>query len=212
MKKNLAKLFTLLFILSMAHLVTATAPWAASGVAVKKETKNPVAVIMTSKGVIEIELNGHKTPLTVANFVNLAKRGYYDNLKFHRVIKKFMIQGGDPKGNGRGGPGYRFKDEFHPTLKHDRPGILSMANAGPGTNGSQFFITHVPTPHLDNRHSVFGRVIDGQDVVNSIRKGDTIQGISIMGKATEEMKAVRNKVDEWNKVLDKNFPKLSPAS
>lgn len=173
---------------------------------------NPVAVIMTSKGVIEITLEAQKAPLTVANFVNLAKRGYYDGLKFHRVIKQFMIQGGDPKGNGRGGPGYRFEDEFDASLKHDRPGILSMANAGAGTNGSQFFITHVPTPHLNMRHTVFGHVTEGQEVVNSIRKGDTIQGISILGTASPQMKATQKRVDEWNTILDKKFPGLSPAA
>ena len=199
------RIFHLLTIaLSAALLAGTAAPAMAEG-------NNPVAMIMTSKGVIEIELAGHKAPLTVANFVNLAKRGYYDGLKFHRVIKQFMIQGGDPRGDGRGGPGYRFEDEFDSSLKHDRPGILSMANAGPGTNGSQFFITHVPTPHLDNRHSVFGHVVEGQKVVDAIRRGDTIQGISILGDATPEMKAVQKRVDEWNGILDKKFPGLSPA-
>jgi cyclophilin family peptidyl-prolyl cis-trans isomerase len=134
--------------------------------------KKYTAHVKTSKGTIVIELFADKTPVTVNNFVFLAREGFYDNTTFHRVIKPFMVQGGDPTGTGRGGPGYRFKDEFHPTLKHNGPGILSMANAGPGTNGSQFFITHIPTPHLDGRHSVFGQVVEGMDVVNAIPERD----------------------------------------
>ena len=130
------------------------------------------ARIKTSKGDIVVELFADKTPKTVNNFVFLAREGYYDNTTFHRVIKPFMIQGGDPTGTGRGGPGYQFGDEFHKDLKHNAPGILSMANAGPNTNGSQFFITHIPTPHLDNRHSVFGKVVEGMDVVNAIPERD----------------------------------------
>ena len=136
--------------------------------------------IHTSKGIIECTLYASKTPITVANFLNLAQRGYYDGLTFHRVIPNFMIQGGDPTGTGRGGPGYRFEDEFHPSLKHTGPGILSMANAGPGTNGSQFFITHTATPWLDKKHSVFGSVSNGQSVVDAIRQGDRIQKITIV--------------------------------
>lgn len=124
----------------------------------------------TSKGTIKIRLHDELTPKTVENFKKLIEKGFYDGLVFHRVIPNFMIQGGCPEGSGRGGPGYRFADEFHPTLKHDRAGILSMANAGPNTNGSQFFITTVPTPHLDNRHTVFGEVIEGMDVVHAIEK------------------------------------------
>ena len=127
-----------------------------------------VAVMETNKGTIRLDLYPDKTPVTVANFVNLAQRGYYDGLNFHRVIADFMIQGGCPEGTGTGGPGYKFDDEFHPDLRHDGPGVLSMANAGPNTNGSQFFITHVACPHLDGRHSVFGKVLEGQDVVDSI--------------------------------------------
>jgi len=130
------------------------------------------ANIHTDKGVIEIQLYADKTPNTVNNFIFLSNEGFYDNTIFHRVIANFMAQGGDPTGTGRGGPGYRFADEFHPQLKHDRPGILSMANAGPDTNGSQFFITHVPTPWLDNKHSVFGEVTGGMDVVLSIPERD----------------------------------------
>ena len=138
-----------------------------------------IATIKTSRGTIRIKLHDDKTPKTVANFVKLANQGFYNGLKFHRVIANFMIQTGCPEGSGRGGPGYRFKDEFHPTLKHDGPGVLSMANAGPNTNGSQFFITHVATPWLDNKHSVFGRVIAGQDVVNKIKQGDTMQEVAV---------------------------------
>jgi cyclophilin family peptidyl-prolyl cis-trans isomerase len=130
------------------------------------------ATIETEKGKMVIELFADKTPKTVNNFVFLAREGFYDGTIFHRVIPDFMAQGGDPTGTGRGGPGYRFADEFHPTLKHSKAGILSMANAGPGTNGSQFFITHVPTPHLDGKHTVFGEVVGGLDVLMSIPARD----------------------------------------
>ena len=134
--------------------------------------KSYSAVIHTDKGDITVKLHAGKAPNTVNNFVFLARQGFYDGTIFHRVIKDFMVQGGDPTGSGRGGRGYKFGDEFDPSLKHDKPGVLSMANAGPGTNGSQFFITHVPTPWLDNKHSVFGQVSDGMDVVNSIPERD----------------------------------------
>jgi peptidyl-prolyl cis-trans isomerase B (cyclophilin B) len=137
------------------------------------------ATIKTNQGDIVLKLYAQQAPATVNNFVCLAEDGYYDGVTFHRVINNFMIQGGDPTGTGRGGPGYQFKDEFSPTLKHDKPGVLSMANAGPNTNGSQFFITHVPTPHLDGKHSVFGQVIQGQDVVDKIVQGDFIEKITI---------------------------------
>lgn len=130
------------------------------------------AVIKTDKGDMKIKLFADKTPLTVNNFVFLAKENFYDGTIFHRVINDFMVQGGDPTGTGRGGPGYKFRDEFHPDLKHDKPGILSMANAGPGTNGSQFFITHIATPWLDNKHSVFGELVEGEDVLMSIPARD----------------------------------------
>ena len=133
------------------------------------------ATIATDKGDMVIELFADKTPKTVNNFVFLAREGYFDGTIFHRVIPDFMAQGGDPTGSGRGGPGYRFNDEFHPSLKHSKPGILSMANAGPGTNGSQFFITHVPTPHLDNKHSVFGQLTSGMDVLLSIPERDPMR-------------------------------------
>ncbi|MDE2836858.1 MAG: peptidylprolyl isomerase [Chloroflexota bacterium] len=150
--------------------------------------KSYTATFKTEKGDIVIELFADKVPNTVNNFVFLAREGFYDDTTFHRVIPDFMAQGGDPTGTGRGGPGYRFADEFHPSLRHDKPGILSMANAGANTNGSQFFITHGPTPHLDNRHAVFGQVTEGLDVLMSISvrdpqaastPGDTIHTIEI---------------------------------
>lgn len=137
------------------------------------------AVIETDKGVINVTLFADQAPLTVANFVNLAARGYYDDLVFHRVIDEFMIQGGCPQGTGTGGPGYRFEDEFDAGLRHDTPGVLSMANGGPGTNGSQFFITHSPQSHLDGKHTVFGRVVTGLDVVDAIEQGDTMVKLTV---------------------------------
>ena len=137
--------------------------------------KNYTATIQTDNGDIVLQLFADKTPNTVNNFVFLAREGFYDGVIFHRVIENFMVQGGDPTGTGRGGPGYSFADEFHPELGHDGPGILSMANAGPNTNGSQFFITHVATPHLDGKHSVFGRVTGGLDVLMAIPVRDPAQ-------------------------------------
>lgn len=161
------------------------------------------AKFITSKGSILVSLTYDKTPGTVGNFVGLAEgkiengakplnTPYYDGLVFHRVIADFMVQGGDPQGTGTGGPGYQFDDEFHPELKHDIPGVLSMANAGPGTNGSQFFITHVETPWLDNKHTVFGKVVEGQDVVDAIQQGDKIEKLEIVrvGEAAESWDAV----------------------
>jgi len=133
------------------------------------------AKLSTDKGDIVFDLFADKVPTTVNNFVFLAGEGFYDDTIFHRVIPGFMAQGGDPTGTGRGGPGYRFADEFNPSLKHDKPGVLSMANAGPGTNGSQFFITYAPTPHLNNKHSVFGQVISGMDVLTAIPERDPMQ-------------------------------------
>lgn len=163
------------------------------------------AKLNTSKGEITIKLEHEKTPGTVGNFVALAEgnleneaipqgKPYYNGLEFHRVIPDFMIQGGDPKGTGSGGPGYQFEDEIHPDLKHDRPGILSMANAGPGTNGSQFFITHVETPWLDGKHTVFGYVVDGQEVVNAIQQGDKIETVEIVreGESAKNFNAVES--------------------
>ena len=142
-------------------------------------SKTYTATIQTNRGDIVIDLYADKVPNTVNNFVALARDGFYDGVSFHRVIADFMVQGGDPTGSGRGGPGYRFNDEFHPELVHDGPGVLSMANAGPNTNGSQFFITHVATNWLDNKHSVFGRVRSGQDVVDAIRQGDVMEKVEI---------------------------------
>jgi peptidyl-prolyl cis-trans isomerase B (cyclophilin B) len=136
------------------------------------------ATMETTRGTIELELYPQHTPKTVNNFVFLAREGFYDGVTFHRVIDDFMIQGGDPTGTGRGGPGYQFEDEFTPQLRHET-GVISMANAGPNTNGSQFFITHAPQPHLDDRHTVFGKVVDGQDVVDAIQQGDVIQQVTV---------------------------------
>jgi peptidyl-prolyl cis-trans isomerase B (cyclophilin B) len=160
------------------------------------------AVLKTSKGDIKLQLFADKAPVTVANFVNLAQRGYYDGLTFHRVIPNFMVQGGCPHGTGTGGPGYRFEDECTPSLKHDAPGKLSMANAGPGTNGSQFFITHVETPWLDGRHTVFGAVRDSGDqaVVDAIAVGDTIVSIELDGEQ-DLLDSQAERVTAWNQVL-----------
>ena len=174
--------------------------------------------IHTDKGDIEATMFASKAPMTCANFLNLAKRGYYDGVAFHRVIEGFMIQGGDPTESGRGGPGYKFADEFHPDLKHTKPGIFSMANAGPGTNGSQFFITLVPTPFLDGAHAVFGEVTSGQDAVTSIvgkmntgergckadpnGKGDAIKSITIHDDTTELFESQKDNLEHWNSILD----------
>ena len=160
------------------------------------------ASFKTTKGDINLELHAENAPLTVANFVNLCKKGYYDGLKFHRVIPDFMIQGGCPLGTGTGGPGYQFKDEFHPTLRHDTAGVLSMANSGPGSNGSQFFITHIETPWLDNNHTVFGTVVTESDqkVVDSIAQNDVIESISIDGDLSNTPE-IQDQIDSWNKIL-----------
>ena len=168
-----------------------------------------VAIINTSKGVIEAELNDRAAPTTVANFINLAIRGFYDGLTFHRVERNFMVQGGDPLGNGSGGPGYRFAGEI--ILKHNQPGILSMANSGPGTDGSQFFLTHLATPHLDGLHSVFGKVINGQSVIYDIRRRDVINSISIQGDPTNLFKRKAEDLETWNNTLDLNYSDLKPA-
>ncbi|MEI6506934.1 MAG: peptidylprolyl isomerase [Bacteroidota bacterium] len=172
-----------------------------------KLEKGLYAEIETNHGNILLQLEFEKTPLTVANFVGLAegkiknnakkeKVPFYDSLKFHRVIPNFMIQGGDPQGNGQGGPGYAFKDEFLPELKFTGPGILAMANAGQATNGSQFFITHVATPWLDQHHTIFGHVITGQDIVNAVQQGDTILHIKIIRKGCKARRFKANKVFE----------------
>ena len=159
-----------------------------------------IAIFDTDRGPIRVELAADKAPLTVANFVNLAKRGFYDGLNFHRVIPDFMIQGGCPEGSGRGGPGYRFEDETNNGLGHDR-GVLSMANAGPSTNGSQFFITHVSTPWLNGKHTVFGKVVEGIEVVDAVQQGDAIKSVKIEGDTDAALAAKADRVAEWNKIL-----------
>ena len=163
-----------------------------------------IATFTTSRGPIRIKLHDEKAPLTVANFVNLVQRGFYDGLSFHRVIPDFMIQGGCPKGTGTGGPGYRFEDECRADLRHDKPGVLSMANAGPGTNGSQFFITHVATPWLDGKHTVFGEVVGAgdQQVVDAVRGGDKIEKVTIEGDTAALLASQAGRIAEWNKALD----------
>jgi cyclophilin family peptidyl-prolyl cis-trans isomerase len=221
----------LLFFLFTAFLISGTV-WAGT------LTDGLYAQMKTSKGEIMLRLFYLHVPVTVSNFVRLSegtkewkdpvsgktkKARYFDGLSFHRVIKDFMIQGGDPLGTGSGGPGYTFTDEFHPELKHNKPGILSMANAGANTNGSQFFITHVPTPHLDNKHSVFGEVVEGMNVVNAIEKGDLIQTVTIIRKGesaksfepetAEKLIAERNKelAEKNKKVIPATTAKLDPA-
>lgn len=161
------------------------------------------ALMKTAKGNIHLELYADKTPVTVASFVNLIQHDFYNGLMFHRVIENFMIQGGCPLGTGTGDPGYRFEDECRPDLKHDRPGVLSMANAGPGTNGSQFFITHMETPWLNGKHTVFGAVLSkmDQDVVNSITQGDRIETITVTGDVEELTDKMADRIKEWDKSL-----------
>jgi peptidyl-prolyl cis-trans isomerase B (cyclophilin B) len=195
--------------LSMSVFVDNTSVFAAEKITRKGENKMSYdtlkATIQTTKGNIRLNLFPDKAPLTVLNFVNLSKKGFYDGLAFHRVIPDFMIQGGCPLGTGTGGPGYRFADEFSPDLRHSKPGMLSMANAGPGTNGSQFFITHVPTPWLDNKHAIFGAVVDEKDqaVVNSIVQGDRIKSITIEGDYSKLAENNTDMLDKWNSILDK---------
>jgi len=229
----------LLFLLLPALLLCSGQP--AFSAEEKKMKDGLYAKILTTKGDILLRLSYTKTPLTVINFVGLAEGSmhlggsgkptgtpFYNGLTFHRVIANFMIQGGCPLGTGTGGPGYTFPDEFDPSLRHDGPGVLSMANAGPGTNGSQFFITHVATPHLDDKHTVFGRVVEGQDVVNKIDKGDEIKEIAIIrvGKEAEAFKtdqaafdaalgaikereagAVKAQQDKIKKMIKEQWPK-----
>ena len=161
------------------------------------------ATFNTTKGVINVDLHTDAAPITIANFINLGQKGFYDGLSFHRVIDDFMVQGGCPQGTGTGGPGYKFGDEFTQSLRHDRPGRLSMANAGPGTNGSQFFITHVPTPWLDDAHSIFGTVQGDADqkVVNAIVQGDKIDSLTFTGDTDAILAAQADQVEQWNKAL-----------
>ncbi len=181
----------------------------------EEEVKDVKITIKTSRGDIEATVFASKVPITAANFLNLAKREYYNGIVFHRVIPNFMVQGGDPTGTGTGGPGYKFQDETVRSLKHEGPGILSMANSdrpgakrpysnGGKTNGSQFFITHKTTDWLDGMHTVFGKVTKGQDVVDAIRKGDKIESIEIHGKVDALFKKAEKQLKDWNKVLDRN--------
>lgn len=172
-----------------------------------KEYKMKVKII-TAKGDVNINLLPDKSPVTVANFVNLAKKGYYDGLKFHRVIDNFMAQGGDPTGTGAGGPGYRFEDEVNNGLNFSKPGKLAMANAGPGTNGSQFFITTVPTEWLNGNHTIFGEVVSEADldVVKKLSNGDVMTKVVVEGDVDAFLKTQKNRVDSWNKTLKQNFP------
>ena len=164
--------------------------------------------IMTEKGDININLLPEKSPVTVANFVNLAKKGYYDGLKFHRVIDNFMAQGGDPTGTGAGGPGYQFEDEVNNGLNFSKAGKLAMANAGPATNGSQFFITTVPTEWLNGNHTIFGEVVSDDDlkVVKKLSNGDVMKKVVVEGDVDAFLKTQKNRVDSWNKTLKQNFP------
>ena len=172
-----------------------------------KEYKMKVKII-TAKGDVNINLLPDKSPVTVANFVNLAKKGYYDGLKFHRVIDNFMAQGGDPTGTGVGGPGYRFEDEVNNGLNFSKAGKLAMANAGPGTNGSQFFITTVPTEWLNGNHTIFGEVASEADldVVKKLSNGDVMTKVVVEGDIDAFLKTQKNRVDSWNKTLKQNFP------
>lgn len=230
-------MYRILFTLLLTLLIL---PFGETSMAKESQLQDGLyAKIITDKGDILISLYYTKTPLTIINFVGLAEgtkalggtgkptgTPFYDGLKFHRVINDFMIQGGCPLGTGTGGPGYTFPDEFDPSLKHNKPGILSMANAGPGTNGSQFFITHVPTPHLDGKHTVFGRVVKGQDVVDSIKKDDSIKKIEIIrvGKEAKEFKTdekafnaelsdlTQGGTDKIDKLIDKKWPETTTTA
>ena len=175
----------------------------------EKDPNELYAVIDTNRGVMEFLLYRQVAPVTVSNFVNLATRGYYDGLTFHRVIQDFMAQGGDPEGNGSGGPGYRFEDEIR--LRLNQMGILAMANAGPDTNGSQFFILHQATPHLNGLHTVFGLIHSGKNIIRQIRIGDTINSITIEGNAQAFLERKADRVYQWNVILDEKFPELRPA-
>lgn len=177
-----------------------------------QEAKDPAelyAVIETEHGNMEFLLYKSVAPVTVANFVNLATRGYYDGLIFHRVIDDFMAQGGDPFGDGSGGPGYQFEDEIR--MRHNQDGILSMANAGPNTNGSQFFITHLATPHLNELHTVFGKIINGREIIRQIVRGNRILSVRIEGNAAAFLERYSDRVYQWNLILDENFPNLKAS-
>lgn len=173
------------------------------------QAQSLTATIVTNKGTIVAELNERAAPTTVANFINLAERGFYDGLTFHRWERNFMVQGGDPLGDGTGGPGYRFSGET--ILRHNQPGILSMANSGPGTDGSQFFLTHLATAHLNGKHSVFGKVTRGLEVVHALRRKDVIESIRVDGDTSQLFERKARQLAEWNAVLDAEFPQLKPA-
>ena len=194
-------LFRKIFVLVPALALAAGLPITNAEDSMSKSITPIRIVIKTNQGDIAATLFADQTPMTAANFLNLAQRGYYNGISFHRVIKDFMIQGGDPTGTGAGGPGYNFGDEFVPSLKHDKPGLLSMANRGPATNGSQFFITHVATPWLDNKHTIFGEVTSGQDIVDRISQGDTIQSIEILDPTDALFAAQADNIAAWNKAL-----------
>lgn len=169
------------------------------------------AIITTNKGVIELNLLPTKAPLTTANFINLATRQYYDGMRFHRVVEDFMVQTGDPLANGSGGPGYKFRDEFKRSARHNRAGTLAMANSGPDSNGSQFYITYKPTQHLDFKHTVFGYVRKGMPVVFRLLRGDQMLKVEIKGDYAELLQRYKGQLDEWNEVLDSKFAELKPA-
>jgi peptidyl-prolyl cis-trans isomerase B (cyclophilin B) len=214
------KQLTLLLLATFCAIFTACGQQKPSVSKKDSNSKKDIRIIIhTDKGDIEATIFASKTPITAANFLNLANRGYYNGVKFHRVIPNFMVQGGDPTETGRGGPGYKFEDEFVDELKHDSAGTFSMANAGPGTNGSQFFITHKATPHLDRRHTVFGKVTKGIDIVNKITGklsgpgwktdgvGSTITSIEILDNCDALNKSQSQRIADWNAVLDVRYPR-----
>jgi peptidyl-prolyl cis-trans isomerase B (cyclophilin B) len=191
----------------LALLLLCLPAWGAG--AQERDPNELYAVIKTSAGTMEFLLYRQVAPLTVSNFVNLATRGYYDGLSFHRVVADFMAQGGDPSGDGSGGPGYRFEDEI--ALRFNQEGILAMANSGPDSNGSQFFITHQATPHLNGLHTVFGLIQSGKEVIRKLRVGDVIESITIEGNARAFLQRRADRIYQWNQILDQRFPKLKPA-
>jgi len=204
MIRNLPKFLTFITLLTLT-----SASQFASAQSAGKDPNELYAIVDTNRGTMEFLLYRQVAPVTVTNFVNLATRGYYDGLTFHRVVEDFMIQGGDPTGDGSGGPGYMFEDEIR--LRHNQMGIMSMANAGPETNGSQFFITHQATPHLNGAHTVFGLVHSGKEIIHQIRAGDTINSITIEGNAKGFLERKADRVYMWNQILDEKFPDLKPA-
>jgi len=192
--------------LLIAICLLCTALAASAQEAPERDPNELYAVIVTNRGTMEFLLYRQVAPLTVTSFVNLATRGFYDGLKFHRVVDGFMAQGGDPRGNGSGGPGYEFEDEI--ALRLNQEGILAMANSGPNTNGSQFFITFVSAPHLNGAHTVFGLVQSGREVIRQLRINDTIESITIIGDAKKFLERRKDQVYQWNRTLDFNFSNL----